>query len=539
VVLDDGFGTGKVNDVVGEMPQGELFADNCPPWEIAHEPGLDDLTKCRKINHRKVMSRAEAWLRYAAAVGLDEEDLSAAQSTDDDFGGMSWRIGSMWEKQMGDDLVAVDEYWELPSQSFPRGLYGILIGDVVIRFGALPYANTTTLPFVPFTGYKIPGVSIPKSTMDFILPLVFILNEHISALHQRAKMTAKLRVLSPDLSHVKLDDDQVVVKYKHRAGVPPPRELQFGSAPSDASGLIEMFKEFTDRISGAAAVFRGQAPAGAESARAFAWLDEQALTRMTPMVDRHARSLLKVIQGLVELVQIFYEEGRTLQSFGTQGAVENREFLLSDVGPSKDIRMNAVRDLLRSKAARMGDLLESQKVGGLQDPVFMKLAEFGSDNPIQRTQAMHEGAALQENQTLKRYGFINPPIEGENHPIHTEMIDRLINELRTSNPGSPLLPMALEHRRGHKMLEAQEAVQAQMDQQMAAAQYGAANAANGMAQPAAAQAGAQQANGSAAAPAVQNPQMSNISGAGAPGTQPSIQAADERAIAGAQQRTPA
>jgi hypothetical protein len=164
----------------------------------------------------------------------------------------------------------------------------------------------------------------------------------------------------------------------------------------------------------------------------------------------------------------------------------------------------------------MQQLNEAYQLTGLKDPLYNKLSEMFDDGAMYEERRMHESCAIQENQQLRTVGDLGPAHQFEDHAIHMEVHIRMLHEFRMRNPQDPRIPNIELHITMHKQMQQQEQFDAQMAMQGAASSFGKANASDPNAQPA------------ATVEATQDAGMpSGV--AGAPESQPSLEAADQSA----------
>lgn len=518
-------GPGVLEAVIGQEPMGDVFADALHPWEVFHD--TSDLDNMTEAVHETRIPRSLAWLRHGRHVGLDEEEMNSSEVSSG-FPEMGIDLDPLGGIEGVSSRVTVREYWSNPSQKYPDGLYGITVGDKVITFGRMPLIHKR-VPIIAFKGYEVSGSPYPRSTVDYILPLIFVLNDLVSALRARAVQSVKLRMIARHDSAMRWEEKGGigVVHFNEVPGRSVPRPLDMSPPPSDTSQLIGLLSQWINEVSGALDILRGQSPASSsDSARALAWLEDRAAMRFKGMRMRFAASLERVIRLMLETAKLFYTDGRTLSLFGSsKGAVTLRSYKLDDVACSADVVLDVSPDLYRSRAARMSELNEAMKVGGLQNPEFMKRAEFGGNSEWEQTRAMHEAKATWECNQLRAGMPVDYPVEGEDHQVHIDTMFKLVNDagMRPQDQLAAYMKQAgLEHIIAHKQMAANEQARVQQAQMQAAAGFGLAGASNPEMQP---QSSVNQAD--AAGGGGGQPQQQTVESGGPPGSQRSLKDAKE------------
>ena len=476
---------GHVFDVVGEKPQGEVFVDCVPPWEVLPDPEAYSLHKVRWLIHQRDMSRTQAWMQFCQGTEINEQDLkqtSAASALDVTFGLTAGDTSAYRPSKR--DYVTVKEYFSLPTQKWNDGLHVVSIGEDIISAGRLPYAHGN-LPYVAFRGHSQPGELYPRSTVDKLLPIAVAIDDHFSHIHARAMQSVVLKVLAERRHAFRLSNEPGVTEYDHKPGVPEPKIFDQGSHGQDVVTVLERLFAQADEVSFAAEILRGTSPPNVESANHAAFLEERATNPLKSMLEDHADSYQSIGRLLIETVKLFYGDGRTIQLFGQMGHAEFREYKREQVGASHDVILTVSRDIGRSLSSRRAELYEAKKVGVLDDPRLMKLAEFSVDGDMRYERKAHESAALMENERARQGMEIGTPRRHELHDVHLEAHGMLLTELRmTLGPDAPQCQQVEAHMDATEQIVAQEQVRTQMLQQQAAQSFGLANAAAPGQQPA-------------------------------------------------------
>jgi hypothetical protein len=482
---------GYVSEVVGEDPQGEVAVDLVPPWEVYFDPDAPSPFECQWLIHERDMDRNVAWDQFCHGTDIHAEDLQASSWLGDaeklfSFSMFPGRKGTTSRKNQ----VRVREYYQLRTEKHRNGLYACVIGNRVIRAGALPFAHAR-IPYVPMRCHVVPGRMYPRSTVDNLLPLAVAYNDHLTNLYARAQQSVQLRVIAPRGSGFELSDVQGVAEYDHRPSRPRPEFFNDTGAPPDAAQMIERLQAEADTVSFASDVLRGESVGSADSARFSAFREQRAVNPIRLMIEDNAESHQRVGRLLVDTLKLTYRDGRLLRILGTSGHAKFRAFKLEQVGSSEDVELMAVRDIGRTLASRREDIYAAQKAGVFDDPRLMRMAEFSSDEHLFDEREAHESAAMMENEKVRHGQPISSPSRYENHEIHLECHALFLNELRmTFGPGSPQDAALVAHMDETERLKAWEDAnrqaqmqQAQMQMQQQAATLGMANAANPEKQP--------------------------------------------------------
>lgn len=515
---------GYMNEVVGEEPQGEVSVDLVPPWEIYFDPDAPSPFDIQWLIHERDMDKNVAWETFCRGTGVHADDLQQASWMGDaeklfSFSMYPGRKGTTSRKNQ----VRVREFYQLRTEKHRNGLYACVIGNQVIRAGALPYAHNR-IPYVPFRCHVVPGRMYPRSTVDNLLPLAVAYNDHLTNLYARAQQSVQLRVIAPRGSAFELSDVQGVAEYDFRPSRPKPEFFNDTGAPPDAAQMIERLQAEADTVSFSSDVLRGEAAGSQDNARFAAFREQRAVNPIRMMIEDNAESMTRVGRLMVDTIKLTYRDGRLLRIMGTSGHAKFRAFKLEQVGSSEDVELMAVRDVGRTLASRREDIYEAKKAGVFDDPRLMKMAEFSTDEHLFEEREAHESAAMMENEKFRHQQPVAPPQRYEDHDIHLSCHAVFLNELRmTLGAESPVAQMLVQHMDETEKLKAWETAnqqaqlqQAQMAMQQQAATLGMANAADPSKQPAQ----AENVNNAVGADVLSG------QAPGAPETQPSLQAVD-------------
>lgn len=527
LVLRNGLlaGQGQVTQYLRTESEGEIVFMPVHPDDMFVDPEAPTMDDADKLVHRTRMPKSKAWRMYGRGVGMSERDFESGGGAEDNVYSLA-AVGPHFQRPADEDYVYVYEYMEKPSEQYPDGVYGVCIGSKTVLAGRLPPGSDDhPFPFFFFPMYEVEGMQYPMSTMDLVLPLIIALNDHTSILHQRARLSAKLRWKMPRESRAEIDERTGHVEYNARPGWPSPEPVGLAPYPQDAANILDVLSTAIESISGASEVVKGQFGSQDTSARAMAFLEERAIGPLKPIIANHTRKLEAAVQFGIELAGIHFEDGRLLRIPGETGSVELQEFRVANLGEGTDVRLNVVRHPGRSRATTMAEINEAAANSMIDAQTYMELAEFGEMGALYKEVRVHRNHALMENRMLIQQGQMPAPGLYEEHRIHLKEHRKKLASLRMNDPFSPLIPILQQHIQETEMLAAHEAVQVQLQQQAAAAGYGMANAADPSAQPQQAVDAAQAAGAPQAAEPYQNQPP------GAPGTQPSIDMADAAAMA--------
>jgi hypothetical protein len=196
------------------------------------------------------------------------------------------------------DRVLREVLWELPSESYPEGLWATRINGetgVVVEFGPLPYQDTEGKGFIPIVHVpfkKQPGRAWGKSNASDLIPLQDQRNqsEAMMILSER-RMANPVWLLPKSIVDRKPSGEPgEVVWYQHFSaggqGRPAIPQRVEGITPSDyfRYRLAELDAQM-ESVAGSFGVAHGEAPPGVTAASALALLGERQNRAVSPQVS--------------------------------------------------------------------------------------------------------------------------------------------------------------------------------------------------------------------------------------------------------------
>lgn len=467
---------GHIGKYVGTRADGDVSFVAVHPDDVFPDPDATTWEECEEVCHRIRMSPQRAWSRYGEALGIPEKffrDMPA-----DIFDERSSANTVMWTRPADTRYLVISEYYARPSEQHPEGLFVVSCGNQVIYADSLPYLHDKQWnPLFRFEMYKSEGEFYAQSTVDLILPLVLAYADQFSAGHFRAKESARMRWMIPDSSGLRSNNDTGHVHYRDQPGRAKPETVNLGPIPADASEMRQVILEMIDRISGAQDILRGSA-GGAETGVAMSFLEERAVGPLRPIIQNHAKVLDDVIRYGTEMAKLQYEDGRLIRMRGESGAIQVKEFRVDDAGSGADVRLHAVKNVGRSRASQMAELNEAAAMQMVDKETYQRLAQFGDMQAQFDAVSPQRNMAVNEHDTLRTQGDMPMPLQTENHNVHIEEHSKEINSRKMRGPNDPAIGILLQHVEIHRQMQAKNDIQAQIYQQQAMAEFGAANAAN-------------------------------------------------------------
>lgn len=182
-----------------------------------------------------------------------------------------------------DDSEHVITYFERKSRRYPDGRLIIIIGDVLVYYGALPYDE------IPITAIKckpVAGCFYGKSVIEEMIPLQRAYNGCVNKIHDYIKYAVSNTMLVPEgsidpeeLEAVGIEPGKIIAYKPEKGDIKP---LQNGELPSEVINERNTLAKDMEYVSGTSQLMvTGQTPSGVTSGTAIENLRQIDSTRLS------------------------------------------------------------------------------------------------------------------------------------------------------------------------------------------------------------------------------------------------------------------
>ena len=409
---------------------GELAIENVDPREFFIAPGYDDIWKAPYCGVRS--GKPLSWIR---ANFPEVKDIEAEYSTfKDEEKQRAYKYGEASNTELSARFATVYEVWMKNDETMEEVIEDILGEDgehreekkkvkkypngKLVYFTKDKYLGTKTYdylhrlpPYVDFNDYVDPTSFLGMGEVDQIEGL----NKEVN-LQLHAIMTHARRSNNPNYEadvSTGLDVEELKESFFEGGNIYPVdkvfgskepllKEIPFANISSDVYNVFSMIPNLIDDLSGVTEISKGEAAKKErQSASEVAILMESSHTRTRQKVRNLEWTLKRVGYQIVNLMQQYYTEPRTIYTMDSEGMI-NYEILgnslaqaIETIGPKAEI-------LMASKGLEPEDIRRKftpQEVQKIED-VNRLMESFGKDPDMKDPVLFDFDIVIQTNSTL-------------------------------------------------------------------------------------------------------------------------------------------
>ena len=401
-------------------------------FEVGWDPGAKEFEKSRWCYHENSMHIDAVRSRWKKGEHV---------SVDDAFDGdqLSGRLFYTSQTSRGQnqsdvlrDRVRVVEYFELPSPRYPKGVYGIVAGGVLLEYQEeLPHGE---LPFVVARHMPVHGrIEGDGAITDLIAPQEEI-NKRVSQRIENANqmLNQKWLVVKGSLVSGEITDQPgEIVEYD--AQYPPPRPVSAPPMPSDVGRIQEEMLAHLRNISGVSEIQQGGVPSGI-SGRAIGMMADSQATVLGPTVREVEVALEKVCMRLLKYTRDYMPAPLTIRILGRDSVPEIFDFYATDI-KSTDVIIQRNSMLPRHVSYRREQAMMAFSQGAFGSPQeadaqrrLRKLLEWGELDELYGDNSKDR---IYVREVLHRIVKLGQPVNPEPWEDHVTAIDE-IHDFMTS-----------------------------------------------------------------------------------------------------------
>lgn len=351
------------------VPYYELFPSSCY---------LSSLDECDNIIHAKVYTVDEIKLRWGLTVEGRTMNAFSMDMSGMVSGGIGYNPSMMQVRDHNiDDAELVLEYYERPNRDFPEGRHVIIVGDICVHVGALPYKvgkfYRRGYPFVHQKCLSSPGVLWGASVVERCIP---VQRDYNAVRNRINEYIARMTIGNMAVEQGSLVDDSIldtglppgsVIEYK--PGSTPPAWMTPQEIPATLLAQVDQLQAEFVSISGVSEMSRtSQSPAAISSGTALEILKEQDDTRLT-LTSENIRDAIKALgKQWIRMYKQFVTVPRVTRIAGENaGDVSAIVWKGSDL-TSDDVIVDTDNEMTNTPAQRKQLTLELLQIGLFSDP---------------------------------------------------------------------------------------------------------------------------------------------------------------------------
>lgn len=404
--------------------EGDIFSSVCPPYEIYPDTSaVQDISGCNSVIHAKVYS-----CDYIKELWHKEVKPQSVRT----LGVNEFFYKSENEES---DRALLLEYYEQPSERYPKGRLLVVCGEELLFEGDLPYingeGNTRKLPFVQQNAVTRPGCIWGVSVVERCIPVQRAYNAVRNRMHELLSRSA-VGVLTVEEGTADVDDlvenglrPGKVIVYRQGAGKP---EMMYpGNIPSEFAREEAALLEEFNLISGTSDLMRQSvAPTNVTSGTALNTIAEQDDTRLAVTADRIRDAVLEISRQWLRLFKQFAGQMRLERVLGANGKIAKMYWSASMLTADDVIHEteNELSDSLANRRQLIYELMSrglfldengrmSQRVKGR----LLRALGMGDWENISDISEIHVARAQRENLRLKSGEEVRV-LDSDDHDIH-------------------------------------------------------------------------------------------------------------------------
>ena len=463
--------------------EGDIDPVVVPYYELFPSTNyVDSLEECDSIIHAKVYTVDQIRLRWGIDVEGKTMNAFSMEMSGMVSGGIGYNPSMMQVKDNNiDDAELVLEYYEKPNKDFPEGRHVIIVGDVCVHVGVLPYKvgkfYRRDYPFVHQQCLKTPGVLWGTSVVERCIP---VQRDYNAVRNRINEYIARMTIGNMIVEQGSLVDDSIlesgippgtIVEYK--PGTTPPAWMTPQEIPATLLAQVDQLQQEFVQISGVSEMSRtSQSPAAISSGTALEILKEQDDTRLTLTAENVREAVRQLGIQWIRLYRQFATVPRLTRIAGENaGDVSSMIWKGSDL-TSDDVVVDTDNEMTNTPAQRKQLALELLQVGLFNDPdtgkmtrearaKLLEIFELGNWESTIDIEELHSVRAQRE---AFEFETGRPPqiMQLDNHTLHASehikyALSAEFRELAERDPD--MAKLWLEHIEEHKQISVQRAME--------------------------------------------------------------------------------
>ena len=420
--------------------EGDIAPSVVPYYEVFPSSSyMGELDECDNVIHAKVYTVDEIRLRWGITIHGRTMNAFSMDMSGMVSGGIGYNPSLMQVRDHDvDNAELVLEYYEKPNRDFPEGRHVIIIGDICVHVGVLPYKvgrfYRRGYPFVHQRCLKTPGVLWGTSVVERCIPVQRDynavrnrINEYIARMTIGNMLVEKGALVDDTILETGVPPGTVV---EYNPGATPPAWMEPQEIPATLLSQVDQLQAEFVAISGVSEMSRtSQSPAAISSGTALEILKEQDDTRLT-LTSENLREAIRVL-GVqwIRLYRQFATVPRLTRIAGNNaGDVSSMIWKGNDL-TSDDVIVDTDNEMTNTPAQRKQLALELLQVGLFSDPdtgkmtretraKLMEIFQLGNWESAIDIDELHSVRAQREAFEFES-GKLPQVMDLDNHSLHS------------------------------------------------------------------------------------------------------------------------
>jgi hypothetical protein len=390
-----------------EMRTGDVAIESLGPIDVARDLRAPSGRHPQWLIVRRWVNRWDVAARLEMSGSPESMELARRVRTytpESDVSRDVWgRVTGLGQGDRNNDWVPELTMYHASTGSMRAGRQVSIIGDVVTFDGGLPYQRIPVIEMRPCDLHGTPwGYSDLWDLISLQEGYDAALSSMVSA-QQAAGLHNLLVARSQQVSPGDIAEGLRLVEWTSDGRSPPPSWLAPPPLPASAVQLHDVMKSIMEVISGINGVARGEVGSEASGAHA-ALVQSMAIQYASGLVGSYASMLREASLHIIQMLQRFATEERTLALAGSDEASAVRTFRGSMLGSIRQIRTELASPQMRTIAGRSTIARELVEMfpGQVSPEQYLTFLSSGRFEPLYKAQRKEVTGLREETARLTR-----------------------------------------------------------------------------------------------------------------------------------------
>lgn len=436
-----------------EYPRGKLIAEVVSPFEIYvdMEGGRIELSPyLMRVRSWNLQHAKNLWPEAATDMKADSKsDLTQKYLEKIAYTGggkadvnLSGYAGTVSQ----DPRVTIYEIYIRPTEELPDGLYAVMVGDLLVEKGPIPYHDSEGNPIIPIVHFKykqVPGRLWGKTPVDDLVPKQRQRNElesFIMLIINRMAAPGWFLPINSGAANMSGEPGWIQEINTAATGGAMPIPQQGIDVPQSVTNWLEKIDQDFEELAKTFNIIKGQAPRGVSAYSALQLLDERGQAGFADIFLNFQFGWKRWAGYALDIFREYADDERIRAFTDEVGSWAMEKFKGSDLTGKVNVSVETGVLAPRSQVARRAVIEQALNLGIMnpQDPQvsFQILQMFGIPELAPGDIDVDIKEAAFENDTLLNTGQIRPPKNYDNHLVHAEshrkfLLSHKFKELQT------------------------------------------------------------------------------------------------------------
>lgn len=336
---------------------GDIKIDVMSPFDVYPDPTAQTFEECKFIVCKHTLDPDEIKARWGATVSPNATpatpDANVPYANAPDANELSVR-------------TVYIGYFK-PSPAMPNGRYVVWLDGSdkkILKDEKWPYPSND-LPFVKFSGLRVPGSVYDDSFVTHALPLQKELNRTVSQIVEYKNLTINPVMVAPigSLRTRRTTEPGQVLEY---APIGNGLKPEFENLPTLPAYVFEHLADISARLQEifmSPEVVQGKVPPNVEAGVAIDLLQEMATDKLAPIIKLIEIALAQSGQQMLSLAQKYYVEPRLMKIRGSGGSTQVKQFVAADIAGNISFHAEIGSGLPRTRAGKQARIEKMVELG--------------------------------------------------------------------------------------------------------------------------------------------------------------------------------